>query len=161
MRAAALRDRSITIEAPRPLVFEMAAAVGGMLPGAPRHESQLVSRDDDTMIVRYRVPAGPWTLELLEEVRLAAPDAIHFRVLQGPLAHVIETLEFVALTPRRTVVRYSGEVADDRPVIGSLLARYVAVPSYDRFMRRSLGALKVAAELRASRSRRYATAIAE
>jgi len=53
------------------------------------------------------------------------------------------------------VVRYGGTVGSDRPMVGSLIARWIAVPAYDRFMRRQLRALRIAAEARAVRSRRY------
>lgn len=58
MRSYRLKERSIVIDAPRGLVFEMAAAVGGTLPGEPPHQSELLDRQGAVELVRYRVPAG-------------------------------------------------------------------------------------------------------
>lgn len=90
----------------------------------------------------------------MEEVRLSPSERIAYRVLRGPLARVTETLEFTDRDTGATLVRYAGEVGDDRPLIGPVLA-LAALFAYDRFMRRTLAALKVAAESRAARSKRY------
>ena len=155
MRIHELRPISVDISAPQALVFEMAAATGGALPGSPPHTSEVLERDGDTLLVRYRTPAVVTDLILLERVRLYPPDRIEYEVLEGPMEHVRETLAFELVDPHRTVVTYRGTVGSDRPVVGSLIARWVAVPAYDRFMRRQLHALRDAAEARADRSRRY------
>ncbi len=161
MRTYRLRERSVLIHAPRQLVFEMASAVGGDLPGGPAHDSRLLEHDGNRQLVTYRVPVGRWAFELLEEVRLTPPERIEYRVVRGPLSRVTETLEFVTRDPASTLVSYTGSVGDDRPVVGPMLARLVAVSAYDRFMRRSLAALKSAAERRASRSKVYPPAAGE
>ncbi|MDQ3689680.1 MAG: hypothetical protein M3406_06515 [Chloroflexota bacterium] len=51
-----ISDLQVTIEAPRELVFEMAGAVGGTLPGGPPHHAELISRDGDLLVVRYSAP---------------------------------------------------------------------------------------------------------
>ena len=64
----------------------------------------------------------------------------------------------VPQTPESGKMNPSGLVESRIPVIGSLVECLVAAPSYRWYMRRTLAALKVAAERRASRSRRYAAA---
>lgn len=55
-----------------------------------------------------------------------------------------------------TTVTYGGIVEHRVP----LVARYIAVPAYRAYMKRTLAALKRAAERRAARSRRYPRAAA-
>lgn len=155
MRIHELRTISLEIAAPQALVFEMAAATGGLLPGSAPHSSEVLERHGDTLLVRYRTPVVIIDLVMLERVRLYRPDRIEYEVLEGPMEHVRETLAFDMVEPHLTVVRYSGTVGSDRPIVGSLIARWIAVPAYDRFMRRQLRALRIAAEARAVRSRRY------
>lgn len=149
-----LRPITVEIAAPRVLVFEMASATNGTLPGSPPHSAEVLERDGEVLVVRYRTPAIVTDLVMIERVRLYAPDRIEYEVLDGPLDLVHEELRFEALEPHRTLVRYGGRVGDARPLVGTALAR-VAVVAYDRFMRRQLGALKRAAEAKALRSRRF------
>lgn len=137
------------------MVFEMAAAANGSLPGSPPHTAEVLERDGDVLTVRYRTPALITELVMLERVRLSPPDQIEYVVLEGPLEHVQEYLAFDLLEAHRTRVRYGGTVGSSKPLVGGPIARLIAVPAYDRFMRRQLGALRDAAEARAVRSRRY------
>lgn len=155
MRIHELRPISVEIAAPQALVFEMAAATGGVLPGSPPHSAEVLERDGDTLLVRYRTPAVVTELVMLERVRLYPPDRIEYEVLEGPMEHVRETLAIAMVEPHLTLVCYTGTVGSDRALVGGFLTRWVAVPAYDRFMRRQLEALRIAAEARAVRSRRY------
>lgn len=145
----------IEINAPRELVFEMASAVGGSLPDGPPHASELIRRDGNVLVVRFSAPAPFRFFGFLEEVTLSAPSRIDYRVLEGPLDHVVEWLDF-AEDGGTTTVTYAGEVGHRVP----LVARFIAVPAYRWYMRRTLSALKRAAEHRAIRSRRYPRATA-
>jgi len=155
VRIHALRPLVVDIAAPQVLVFEMASATNGTLPGSPPHSAELLDRDGDDLIVRYRTPAFVTELVLVERVRLYPPDRIEYEVLDGPLDHVQEFLFFEAVDPHHTRVRYEGAVGSGRALVGTPIARWIAVPAYDRFMRRQLAALKVAAEARAIRTRRF------
>ncbi len=145
----------IDINAPRELVFEMAAAVGGSLPDGPPHASELIRRDGNVLVVRFSAPAPFRFFGFLEEVTLRAPMRIDYRVLEGPLDHVVEWLDLDEVGGVTTVT-YAGEVGHRIP----LVARFIAVPAYRWYMRRTLSALKAAAERRAARSRRHPRAAA-
>lgn len=145
----------LDIAAPQILVFQMAAAINGTLPGAPPHSAELLEHDGDELLVRYRTHAYVTELVMVERVRLFAPDRIEYEVVDGPLDLVREVLAFEAIDPQHTRVRYGGVVASGWPLVGTLIARLLAVPAYDRFMRRQLRALKGAAEAKAVRSRRF------
>lgn len=155
MRIHDLHPIVVDIGAPQAMVFEMASAINGTLPGSPPHSAELLERDGDVLLVRYRTPALVAELVMLERVRLLPPDRIEYEVLEGPLEHVREYLAFDLIEPHRTRVRYGGTVGSSRQIVGSLMARWIAIPAYDRFMRRQLKALQNAAEARAVRSRRY------
>lgn len=155
MKICELRPLVVDIAAPQALVFEMASAVNGTLPGSPPHSAALIDRDGDELIVRYRTPAYVTELVFVERVELYPPQRIEYEVLEGPLDLVREHLAFEAVDAHRTRVRYGGVVGSGRAVIGALVARWIAVPAYNRFMRRQLAALKAAAEARAVRSRRF------
>lgn len=155
MRLHALRAITIDIAAPQAMVFEMAAATNGSLPGSPPHSAELLEREGDVLLVRYRTPALVTELVMLERVRLFPPDRIEYEVLEGPLDHVQEFLAFDLVESHRTRVRYGGTIGSSRPIVGNVIARLIAAPAYDRFMRRQLDALRIAAEARATRSRRY------
>lgn len=86
---------------------------------------------------------------------LYPPERIEYEVVEGPIDHVRESLAIDALGPHRTGVTYTGVLGSRRALFGDLIARFIAGPAYDRFMRRQLGALRQAAEARAVRSRRY------
>ena len=155
MRVHELRPLTVDIGAPQAMVFEMAATTNGTLPGSPPHSAELLERDGDVLLVRYRMPAFGTELVMVERVRLFPPERIEYEVVEGPLEHVREYLAFDVVEPHLTRVRYGGTVGSGRPLVGTLLARLIAVPAYDRFMRRQLHALRDAAEARAARSRRY------
>jgi hypothetical protein len=155
MRLFSLRRISVEIAAPRALVFEMAAALNGSLPGSPPHTAELVERDGNTLLVRYRTPTLLSELVMVERVQLYPPERIEYAVIEGPIDQVRESLAFDALGPQQTQVTYSGMVGSRRPLLGDLTARFIAVPAYDRFMRRQLRALQQGAEAQALRSRRF------
>ncbi|MDQ3691356.1 MAG: hypothetical protein M3406_15255 [Chloroflexota bacterium] len=148
--SASIDDVRVSILAPRELVFEMAAAVGGALPDGPPHASELVSRDGNVLVVRYSAPAPFRFFGFLEEVTLTPSTRIDYRVLEGPLDRVEEWLDF-EFADGLTTVTYGGIVEHRLPFV----ARYIAVPAYRAYMKRTLAALKKASELRAARSRRY------
>ena len=155
MRVHDLRPLVLDIAAPQVLVFEMAAATNGTLPGSPPHSAEVLERDGDELLVRYRTPALIAELVMVERVRLYPPERIDYEVLEGPLDLVREYLAFEAIDAHRTRVRYGGVVGSGHPVVGPLIARLVAVSACDRFIGRQLAALKQAAEARAVRSRRF------
>lgn len=74
VRIHALRPLVVDIAAPQVLVFEMASATTGTLPGSPPHSAELLERDGDDLIVRYRTPAFVTELVLVERVRLYPPE---------------------------------------------------------------------------------------
>ncbi|MDQ3691531.1 MAG: hypothetical protein M3406_16170, partial [Chloroflexota bacterium] len=106
--------------------------------------------------VHYHLPRRFGSVHLIERVTLHEPERIEFELLHGPLDRIWEEISLEAISNDRTVVRYRGEAGHSLPIIGPLLVQRVAVPAYERYMRRTFAALKAAAEARAARSRRYA-----
>lgn len=150
-----LRMIVVEIAAPRALVFEMAASVNGSLPGSPPHTAELLEREGNDLLVRYRTPALLTEMVMVERVHLYPPERIEYNVIDGPIDHVSEFLAFEQLDPGRTLVTYGGSAGSRRRMVGDLIVRLIAVPAYDRFMRRQLHALKQGAEARAILSRRH------
>lgn len=150
-----LTDRYITIDAPRPLVFQMLGAFGrGHLPGDEGESSKVLERDGDRLTVEFFTLDGKRRYRTVEEVNLFPPERITFRHLEGPLHHSSEEflLEEVAGGTR---LSYRGDIQCRMawmPGMGWLVGRFYVKPKYDRVIRQHMDRLKIAAQARAARS---------
>ena len=150
-----LTNRRITIDAPRPLVFQMLSAFGrGHLPGDEGESSKVLERDGDRLTVEFFTLDGKRRYRTVEEVTLFPPERITFRHSEGPLHHSSEEflLEDVA---DRTELSYQGDIQCRMawlPGMGWLIARFYVKRKYDRVIRQHMDRLKTAAEARAARS---------
>ena len=150
-----LTNRHITIDAPRPLVFQMLSAFGrGHLPGDDGESSKVLERDGDRLTVEFFTLEGKRRYRTVEEVTLFPPERITFRHLEGPLHHSSEEFRLEEVADG-TELSYRGDIQCRMPWLpgmGWFIARFYVKPKYDRVIRQHMDRLKTAAEARAARS---------
>jgi len=142
-----------TIRAPREVVFEVIAAPYlGKTPRALADKLEVWERGSDMVLVGHftRVKCGITTT--LETVRFQQLDRIDFRLVRGPVPHLVESF---LLTPSNagTELRWQGELGTDLWVIGAWWGRRVA-RSWTHAVRTSLHELAAEAERRTHAGRR-------
>ena len=149
-----LSPQSVTIDAPRELVFQMLSSFRrGRIAGDDSESSRLVSEEGDTKIVEFKTKAGPFTYRTLEEVVLRHPERIAFTHLEGPLYFSEEQFAFAETCDGQTVMTHSGNfIWKTFPVLGWLGGVIYTRPMYHRAIRKHLAVVKRAAEARAARS---------
>jgi hypothetical protein len=147
-RVRPLGPLSIQIAAPREVVFEVVSAP--YLERAPRAlESKLkvVERGTDMVLAAHFTPLSGLVATTLETVRFEPPSQVHFRLVRGPVPHVVE--EFVLNeTGEGTRFEYRGELGTDLWAVGGWWGDRVAV-KWETVVEESLAAIKAEAERRA------------
>jgi hypothetical protein len=146
---------TITIRAPRELVFEMIAApyLGrGSTPGI-----EVLARDEALVVARHRTRVHFYTAQTIEAIEFTPPSRVDFRHLCGPVPHAVE--QFVLeQTDARTVLRYSGELGIDFFILGRIAGRYWVRPQWERVVSAHIEDLRERAEVRAARRATRASA---
>jgi hypothetical protein len=136
------------IEAPPELVFEVIAAP--YLQGTPRAlESKLrvVERGADMVLAEHFTQVGRAVATTLETVRFERPHRVSFRLVRGPVPHVVEQF-LLRETDAGTELEYSGELGTDLWALGRWWGDRVA-RRWEAAVRASLDAVKGEAERRA------------
>lgn len=138
-----------TIAAPPDTVFDVIAGPYlGRTPRAMNDKLRVLERGSDMVLAAHFTPTGRLTTTTVETVRFERPDRISFRVLRGPVPHVLETYELRAV-PQGTEFVYSGELGADLWRLGQWWADRVAKP-WETTVAQSLGAIRAEAERRAA-----------
>jgi hypothetical protein len=143
------------IAAPRDLVFELISAPYlDRTPRALQSKLRVLERGADVVLAEHYTRVGPVVARTVETVRFERPERVHFRLVRGPVPHVVE--QFL-LRERNggTELEYSGELGTDLWAIGNVWAAAVA-PRWEDAVRVSLTAVKDAAERSADRARAQA-----
>jgi hypothetical protein len=89
------------------------------------------------------------TTVTVETVRFTRPERIDFRLLRGPVPHVVESFRLTAGSDAGTVLEYYGELATDGWALGEWLGRLVA-RQWEATVAATLAAVKAEAERRAA-----------
>jgi hypothetical protein len=144
----------VLIDAPRDLVFEqIAAPYLGRTPAALRTKLQVLEHGTDMAVATHRTKL-PWMDAVtVEVVRFEPPARVTFRLLRGPVPHVLE--EF-ALDQQEsaTLLGYRGELGADLWLLGRIYGGKVVRPVWERTVAASLDQIKQGAEQRAAARRR-------
>ena len=146
-----LRQQSVTIQAPRPAVFELVSSFGGEdkdEDGDGEEGKRLVERDGNRMVMEFRSRDGRKMYRTLEEVILYPEERITFRHLEGPLYHSQEEFVFTEVGSNTTMT-HDGEIEcrmHRLPGAGWAVARFYVKPRYERLVLRHMNALKEQAE---------------
>jgi hypothetical protein len=140
------------IDAPREVVFEVISAP--YLRRTPRvlaGKLQVMERGKDMVLAAHFTDVGGLVATTLETVRFEPPSSVHFRLVRGPVPHVVE--QFVLReVAEATEFEYSGELGTDLWALGRWWGERVAL-RWEAAVRTSLAAVKAEAERRAARSR--------
>jgi hypothetical protein len=144
---------SRSIAAPPETVFDVVAEPYlGRTPRAIRDKLRVLERGSDMVLAAHFTTAGRLTTTTVETVRFERPHRISFRVVRGPVPHVLETFE-LRDAPGGTEFVYTGELGTDLWRLGQWWGNRVAVP-WERTVASSLDSIQAEAERRASRSMR-------
>ena len=149
-----LKPQSVTIDAPRELVFQMLTAFRrGRVVGDNTESTRLISEDGDTKIVEFNTKAGPFIYKTVEEVTLSKPDSIAFRHLEGPLDFSEEQFTLEETSDGSTLLTHTGSFVWSRfPFFGWFGGVIYTRPMFHRVIRKHFAAIKTASEARAARS---------
>ncbi len=115
------------IAAPRETVFDVIASPYlGRTPRAMSDEIEVLERGDDMVLAAHRTPVGRRMIATtLETVRFERPERIGFRLLRGPVPHVVESFT-LADSDGSTRLDYEGELGTDFGLLGRVWGKQVA-----------------------------------
>ncbi|HJS49399.1 MAG TPA: SRPBCC family protein [Gaiellaceae bacterium] len=136
------------IEAPRDVVFDvLSAPYLGRTPRSLGRKLRVLECGNDMVLAEHYTHVGPLVTTTVETVRFEPPERVHFRLVRGPVPHVVERFELHE-TPGGTDLEYSGELGTDLWAAGRLWGAATA-RFWEDAVRRSLDAIKVESERRA------------
>src|SRR5438552_11626754 len=143
---------SVDIAAPPEVVFDVIAAPYlGQTPRAMADKLEVVERGSDLVLAAHRtqVRAG-LVATTLETVRFDRPERVDFRLVRGPVPHVVEHF---LLHPRNgeTTLEYGGELGADLWAVGRWWGDQVG-RKWEATVRSSFASIQSEAERRAATS---------
>jgi len=139
-----------TIAAPPETVFDVIAAPYlERTPRALQDKLDVWERGSDMALAAHMTTTGRLTTTTVETVRFERPHRVSFRLLRGPVPHVVETYQLQA-APAGTAFIYSGELGTDLWGLGGWWGDRVAAP-WERAVAGAIDAIAVEAERRAAR----------
>jgi uncharacterized protein YndB with AHSA1/START domain len=145
---------ALDIAAPPEVVFDVIAAPYlGRTPHALRGKLEVIERGTDLVLAAHYTPVAPGlTVTTVETVRFEPPHRISFRLVKGPVPHVLERYE-LRPSDTGTAFEYHGELGTDLWVLGAAWGDMVAA-SWEQTVEHSLDSVRADAERRAHRRAR-------
>jgi hypothetical protein len=153
-RTRPLGPLTFAIAAPRETVFDVIAAPYlARTPRAMADEIEVLERGSDMVLAAHRTPVGGrMVATTVETVRFERPETVAFRLLRGPVPHVVETFTLHD-DAGSTRLDYEGELGTDLWQLGRWWGDKVA-GTWEATVRDSLGRVRDEAERRAGAGRR-------
>ena len=140
----------VRIAAPREVVYDVVSSPYlGRTPRALRSKLEVLERGEDVVLAAHYTRAYGLTATTVETVRFEPPERVHFRLVRGPVPHVVEQFELREVDDG-TELEYSGELGTDFWAAGALWGAAVA-RTWVATVESSLASVKDEAERRASR----------
>jgi hypothetical protein len=140
---------TVAMAAPRETVFDVIAAPYlGKTPRAMADEIEVLERGSDMVLAAHHTPVGAGIVTTtVETVRFDRPETIDFRLVRGPVPHVVERF---TLHPDQgaTSLEYTGELGTDHWALGRWWGDQIA-PKWEATVQASLNRVKTEAERRA------------
>lgn len=150
-RYRSLGPLRLTIAAPREVVFDVVSdPYLGRTPRALEEKLEVLERGDDFVLAAHFTRAYGLTATTVETVRFERPERVHFRLVRGPVPHVVEQF-LLREADGETELEYTGELGTDLWGLGSLWGAAVA-RTWEATVEASLHAVKVEAERRTKRT---------
>lgn len=152
-RVRTLGPFEVAIQAGRDLVFEVIAAPYlGRTPGSLGSSIEVLERSSDMVLALHRTPVGQNVVTTLETVRFRPPEEVAFRLVRGPVPHVVERFRLSETGPG-TTLRYEGELAVDLWRFGRWWGSIVA-GRWESAVRFSMEHVREISEMRAQAAHR-------
>jgi hypothetical protein len=140
----------VRIAAPRELVFEVVSSPYlRRTPRALEKKLKVLERGQDLVLAAHFTKVGPLVATTVETVRFEPPSSVHFRLVRGPVPHVVEQF-LLHETAEGTDLEYRGELGTDLWTLGRWWGDAVA-RTWEDTVRASLESVKLEAERRAAR----------
>jgi Polyketide cyclase / dehydrase and lipid transport len=140
------------IRAPQDVVFDVIAGPYlGKTPRALAGKLQVWERGSDLVLAAHFTEVKCGVTTTLETVRFHRPDRIDFRLVRGPVPHLVESF-LLSPTDDGTELRWQGELGTDLWTLGEWWGRTVA-RGWTRAVQKSLPELVAEAERRAAAPR--------
>jgi hypothetical protein len=143
----------VAVAAPVETVFDVVAAPYlGRTPRAMADKLDVLERGTDMVLALHRTPLpGGLVASTLETVRFTRPGRVDFRLVRGPVPHVVEHFLFHR-TAGGTRLEYGGELGADLWGAGRWWGTKVAA-AWERAVATSLASVRAEAERRAGTAR--------
>jgi hypothetical protein len=138
------------IAAPPEVVFDVIAAPYlGRTPRAMESKLRVLVRGTDLVLAEHFTPVGGGLVATtVETVKFERPHRVDFRLLRGPVPHVVETFELRGASGGTEFV-YTGEMGTDLWGLGRWWGDKVA-PRWEQTVQKSMASIKAEAERRVS-----------
>ena len=148
-RVRPLGPIQVSIAAPRETVFDVIAAPYlRKTPRAMRAKLDVLERGSDMALAAHFTPlAARLIVTTLETIRFERPERVAFRLVRGPVPHLVETFE-LREEQGGTELEYRGELGTDLWSLGSWWGALVARP-WVGTVEESLSGVRAEAERRA------------
>lgn len=142
---------SVEIAASRDVVYDVIAAPYlGRMPRAMADKIDIVERGSDMVLAAHRTPVRVGVVATtLETVRFERPSRVDFRLVRGPVPHVVEHFLLHPIDGG-TNLEYGGEMGVDLWVAGRWWGEQVA-RKWEATVRSSFARIRAEAERRATR----------
>jgi Polyketide cyclase / dehydrase and lipid transport len=116
----------VRIAAPREIVYDVVSSPYlGRTPRALRSKLEVLERGEGIVLAAHHTHAYGLTTTTVETVRYEPPERVHFRLVRGPVPHVVEQFELREVDDG-TELEYSGELGTDFWAVGALWGAAVA-----------------------------------
>lgn len=140
--------------APREVVFDVIAEPYlGRAPRALADKLRVLERGSDMVLAAHFTPLGGrlgLVAQTVETVRFTRPERVDFRLVRGPVPHVVEAFVLTEQADgASTRLAYHGEIGADLWRVGQGWCELVA-GRWEQTVAASLAAVKAEAERRAS-----------
>jgi hypothetical protein len=153
-RVRPLGPQLVDMAAPREVVFDVIAEPYlGRAPRALADKLRVLDRGSDMVLAAHFTPLGGrlgLVAQTVETVRFTRPERVDFRLVRGPVPHVVEAFVLSEQADGLgTRLAYDGEIGADLWGAGQRWCALVA-RRWEQAVAASLAAVKVEAERRAS-----------